>query len=154
MTSLGWFLIGCLVTGVLATLVWFFAFYKQNSSQVNRSLLVDSERTRLREEVEAEKVAHKRTKEAKERLEASLCELSERRKKVLEELDEKTTDKIRTYVDDPDLLLGEIDRILAGSSSDEFGANAGDEGGEGTVRGDPPDARGDGHDPGGTGGAS
>lgn len=152
MTPLGWFAIGCLATGALVAIAYFAIFRRRSTSQVDRSILVDSERTRLLEEVEAEKVAREKTREAKERLETGLCELLERRKKALEELNERTVNKVFTYIDDPDLLLGEIDRILAGSSSEGSEENALDEGGEGAVLGDPPNARGDGHDPGGIGG--
>lgn len=118
MTPLGWFAIGCLATEALVAIAYFVIFRRRSTSQVDRSLLVDSERTRLREEVEAEKLAREKMKVAKERLEADLRELMELRKKALEKLDERMGKKIRDYVDDPDLLLGEIDRILVGSSSE------------------------------------
>lgn len=155
MTSLEWFAVGCLTTGALVAIAWFVIFHRRISSEVDRSILANSERTRLREEAEAERTAHERTKVEKERLESGLREISERRRKALEELDGKTGNKIRTYVVDPDLLLNRIDELLGGPSSlGGFAPDPVGERGENSVLGDSPDSRGDGHDPGEFGGTS
>jgi len=106
----GWILIGVGVGAAVVGVIWYLIH--RNRPRVDRSGLIDSERTRLVEEKNAETKARAIAEKQVKELEAELRAIAERKKKRLEELDEQTAKKFRDLTDDPDALLARVDEIL------------------------------------------
>lgn len=111
---------GWLLTGVgaalLSVLVLWLIFRKKTQPTVDRVALLDSQARRLAEERDAETAARKKAEATAKRLELELRGIAERKKKKLEDLDDKTAQKFRDLTDDPDSLLDRVDRILRGEA--------------------------------------
>ena len=111
----GWLLIGAAGAGLVILVLWLL-FRKKGGAAVDRVALLESERKRAQEDLEAERQAHARTEAVRKELEAELRGIAERKKARLEALDEEARKKLRDLTDDPDALLARVDEILGGGA--------------------------------------
>lgn len=107
---------------LLVVLVIWLLVRRKNPAPVDRVALLESERTRLQEERDAEAAARKTAEETARKLEAELRSIAERKKARLEELDAETAKKFRDLSDDPDALLARLDQLLGRGDPTDPGA--------------------------------
>lgn len=113
----GWMLLGGGLVGAVALVLWLL-LRKKAEPAVDRAGLIDSERTRL----EAERDAEKRGREAAEKvareLEVQVRAIADWKKQRLEALDAEKAQKYRDMAGDPDAILRRLDEILGGARGD------------------------------------
>jgi hypothetical protein len=107
----GWMLVGAGTAGLITLAIWLLLRRKAVPA-VDRIGLIDSERTRLEAERDAEAAARAAAEKVAANLEAEIRDIAQWKQKQLEVLDAEKARNYRDMAGDPDAILRRLDEIL------------------------------------------